>query len=133
MIKFKSVKPLFNKIVTTCNIYDEDRKENGIIVATKGTVKEYQVVESVGSMVRDIKPGDIVMINFTRYTVPKHKDKTLADDIKGDEVVANVKLPLIKYNDTNHLLLNDSDIDYIINGIEDKKTIITPPKVSILS
>lgn len=133
MIKFKSIKPLFNKIVTTCNVYTEDHKENGIIVSAKGTVKEYQVVESVGSMVRDIKPGDIVMINFTRYTVPKHKNKTLADDITGDEVVANVRLPLVKYNDTNHLLLNDSDIDYIINEIEDKQTIITPPKLDILS
>ena len=63
MLKINSIKPLFNKIVTTCDTYESDKTEGGIIIKTDGTIKEYQRVEAIGSAVRDIKVGDLVLIN----------------------------------------------------------------------
>lgn len=131
MLKIKSIKPLFNKIITTSNLYTEDLKQNGLIVKTSGNIKEYQTVEAVGSMVKDIKVGDIVMINPTRYTVPKHNDKSLKNGVIGDEIMLNVNFPTVEYGGKNHLLLYDSDVDYIIEG-EEESTLVLPEEKKII-
>lgn len=120
MLKINSIKPVFNKIVTSCNTYNTDRVEGGIIVQTKGTVKEYQTVEAVGSTVTNIKVGDIIMINPTRYIRQHHKDKK-DESLRGvikDEVAYEVSFPTVEYGGKKHLLIYDADVDYIINGEE---------------
>lgn len=120
MLKINSIKPLFNKIVTTCDVYEKDKTTGGIIVKTDGTIKEYQRVEAVGSTVRDIKVGDLVLINPKRYIVPKHNEKR-NESLKGvisDELTMGVNFPMVEYNGKRHLLIYDQDIDYIINGEE---------------
>ena len=88
----KKIKPLFNGLITTMNKYQGDIKIKGTDLTdpTKsGAVKEYQKVIAVGSMVRDIKPGDTVFINPKRYAVMKHKEGTLKDGVMAlilDEV-----------------------------------------------
>ena len=138
MLKVNSIKPLFNKIVTTCDTYDSDKTKGGIIVKTDGTIKEYQRVEAVGSTVRDIKVGDLVMINPTRYIVPKHREKR-GESLKGvigDELTLGVSFPIVEYGDKRHLLINDQDIDYIIDGeeVEDEqpKSLILPKTKKII-
>lgn len=126
MLKVNSIKPLFNKIVTTCDTYNNDKTKGGIIVKTDGTIKEYQKVEAVGSTVRDIKVGDLVMINPTRYIVPNHREKR-EESLKGvigDELTLGVNFPIVEYGGKRHLLINDQDIDYIINGeeVEDEQS-----------
>ena len=54
MLKINKIKPVFNKIVTTCDVYQMGKSTGGIIIKTDGTIKEYQRVEAVGSTVRDI-------------------------------------------------------------------------------
>lgn len=136
MLKINKIKPLFNKIITTCNIYRDDKTENGIIVKTSGTIKEYQTVEAIGSTVRDIKVGDIVLINPKRYIVPHHKDKkdTSIKGVIGDELTMSVDFPMVEYGGNKHLLIYDQDIDYIIDGeeIEDNNNLILPKRKKII-
>ena len=50
--ELKKIRPLFTKIVTTMNRYEEDQTtEGGLVVAQKqaGAVKEYQTIVAVGS------------------------------------------------------------------------------------
>lgn len=120
MLKINSIKPLFNKIVTTCDVYEDDKTVGSIIVKTDGTIKEYQRVEAVGSTVRDIKVGDLVLINPKRYLVPQHREKRdeSLKGVIGDELTMGVDFPMVEYGGKRHLLIYDQDIDYIINGEE---------------
>ena len=125
MLKINKIKPVFNKIVTTCDVYQMGKSTGGIIIKTDGTIKEYQRVEAVGSTVRDIKVGDIVMINPKRYLVAKHNDKPdSVKNVNGDEVTFSVDFPILEYGGKKHLLIYDQDIDYIIDGeeLEDDQT-----------
>ena len=139
MLKIKSIKPMHTKLVTTAERYDENATTGSLILKTAGSVKEYQKVIAVGSMVRDIKVGDIVMINPKRYIVPQHKDKR--DSLKGiigDELTMGVDFPMVEYGGKKHLLIYDQDIDYIIDGeeIEDeqpKSPLIMPKEVKIIT
>ena len=123
MLKINSIKPLFNKIVTTCDVYEKGKTEGNIIVKTEGTIKEYQRVEAVGSTVRDIKVGDLVLINPKRQVVPNHKDKkdNSIKGVIGDDLTLGVSFPIIEYGGKKHLLIYDQDIDYIIDGEEIKE------------
>ena len=114
-MKIKKIKPLFNKIVTTCDTYKEDVKQGGIILAVKGTIKEYQTVEAVGSTVRDIKVGDVVFINPKRYIVQQHKEKEKSiKGVIGDNMTLGVEFPIVNFNDEKHLLIYDQDVDYLL-------------------
>ena len=125
MLKINKIKPVFNKIVTTCDVYQMGKSTGGIIIKTDGTIKEYQRVEAIGSTVRDIKVGDIVMINPKRYLVAKHNDKPdSVKNVNSDEVTFSVDFPILEYGGKKHLLIYDQDIDYIIDGeeVEDEQT-----------
>ena len=88
MKKLLKVKPMFNRIITTMDVYEKDQYNGHVIDTTKqkGSLKEYQTVLSVGTTVRDIKEGDLVCIDPTRYMVTKHRDKSLHNNIVGDEI-----------------------------------------------
>ena len=70
----KKIKPLFTSVVTTMDKYEDDVIVNGLVNQTAGTLKEYQKVIAIGSSVRDIKVGDLVSINPSRYAVRKYED-----------------------------------------------------------
>ena len=55
MLKIKSIKPMFDSLVTTMNKYEQDGFENGVIVKQAGSLKEYQTVIAVGPAVRNIR------------------------------------------------------------------------------
>lgn len=132
-MKIKKIKPLFNKIVTTCDIYKSDVKQGGIIVAVKGTIKEYQTVEAVGSTVRDIKVGDVVFINPKRYIVQQHKEKKekSIQGVVGDNMTLGVEFPIVEYDDKKHLLIYDQDVDYIVE-VEPESTLVLPEEKKIM-
>lgn len=121
MKNIKKVKPLFNRIITTMNVYDEDQYIGGLIDKRrlKGTIKEYQTVVSVGNTVRDIKEGDEVCIDYTRYMVVKHNDKSLKSNIVGDEISLDYRLDIIKLDGKEHLMLFDQDVVYVVEESED--------------
>lgn len=121
MINIKKVRPLFTKIVTTCEKYTEDQKTGSLIDTRKqaGAVREYQTVVAVGSNPAGIKVGDVVMINPMRYAVMKHEKGSLKDGVISDNPVVGFNLPVIELNGVPHLLLETADIEYVIEEYED--------------
>lgn len=135
-MKVKKIKPLFNSIVTTMDRYEEDVTTNGVIDASKteGTLKEYQTVLSVGTTVRDIKVGDIVMINPRNYAVRKYSENSIKNDIDMNPVIT-YNFNIVELDGKQCLLLQDRDIDYIIEEYEEDKkpsAIIQPKPKKII-
>lgn len=122
MLKIKKIKPMFTALITTMDRYDHDvMTGSGIIDTTKqqGGVKEYQTVLAVGSSVRDIKVGDIVCINPTRFAVKKHQAGTLKDGVITDNPVIKYNFDVVEMDGKFCLLLQDRDIDFIIEDYEE--------------
>ena len=119
-LKIKKIKPMFNRVLTTCDLYTEDLMTDGIIDSTKveGAIKEYQTVIACGPTVKCVKPGDVVVINPTRYQVMKHKEGTLNDGVIQDNAVLSYNFPIMVVNDTPCLYIYDSDIEFAIKEFE---------------
>lgn len=139
MLKLKKIKPLFNRLVTTMNTYEQDQMNKGLIDNSrrKGSLKEYQTVLSVGTTIKDIKVGDIVCIDPTRYMVTKHRDKSLQNNIMGDELVIGYKFNTIKLDDKECLMLYDQDITFVVEDSEEVEDspgpiIVQPNKPKII-
>ena len=135
MLKLKKITPVFNHILTTKHTYDKDVVDNGMIVKTAGTVKEYQRVIAVGSTVKVCKPGDVIMINPTRYAVMKHQDGSLKDGVVSDNPVVAYNIPVINLDGKDHLLIYDTDIQFIMDKfeeVEDLPSLYIAPAPTIL-
>ena len=143
MLKVKKIRPLFTSLVTTMNKYKEDTIVGGLINPSKGkgSLMEYQTVLSVGSSVKDIKVGDLVCINPSRFAVKKHKEGTLKDGIITDNPVVEYNFDIIELNGIPCLYLQDRDIEFIITDFEEVEDIVTqtssnlyiPPKEKIIT
>ena len=120
----KKIKPLFTKIVTTADKYIEDNKVGAIVDSSKlaGTMKPYQTVIAIGSNSAGIKEGDIVMINPSRFAVKKYKEGSLKDGVIKENPIIEFRFPIITMEDGDRLLLDTSDIEFIIEDytVEEK-------------
>ena len=123
MLKIKSIKPMFDSLVTTMNKYEDDGFKNGVIVKQAGSLKEYQTVLAVGPAVRNIEVGDKVMINPTRYAKMKHNEGSLKNGIVADNPIIGYEFRTVTINDEECLYLQSQDIMYSFEGeeVEDKK------------
>lgn len=113
---------MFTSIITTMDKYEHDVMTNGGIIDTtkqQGGIKEYQTVVAVGSLVRDIKVGDLVNINPTRFAVKKHREGSLKDGIITDNPVIKYNFDVVEMDDKFYLLLQDRDINFIIEDWEE--------------
>ena len=130
MLKIKSIKPMFDSLVTTMNKYEDDGFKNGVIVKQAGSLKEYQTVLAVGPAVRNIEVGDKVMINPSRYAKMKHNEGSLKNGIVADNPIIGYEFRTVTINDEECLYLQSQDIMYSFEGeeVEDKKD----NKVSII-
>lgn len=134
MLKINKIKPLFNRLLVTADKYEKDVVKGGVVVITAGTLKEYQKVLSVGSTVRDIKEGDTVFINPTRYAVRKHNAGSLKDGVITDNPVTAYNFNLVEVGGEVCILLYDQDIDYVIEESEevpDESLILPDNKIII--
>ena len=138
MLHIKKVKPLFTSIVTTGDKFTEDNTSNGLIQQNekKGDLKLYQRVLAVGSSVRDIKVGDMVMINAENYKIRKYSKDSLHNDLDDNPNIGYafnwITLDDEEGKPQDCLLLNDRDILYVFEGeeIEDSKALkLIMPKV----
>lgn len=133
MLKIKNIKPLFTSIVTTADKYEESETlGSGLIYDTRkseGALKEYQRVVAIGSAVRETKVGDLVLINPTRYM---KKDKMTSDSLREEfmEPTYSIEFPIVELDDKQHLMIQESDVAYIITDYEDVK--VTEPAASII-
>ena len=133
MLKVKKIRPLFTSLVTTMNKYKEDTIVGGLINPSKGkgSLMEYQTVLSVGSSVKDIKVGDLVCINPSRFAIKKHKEGSLKDGVITDNPVITYNFDIVEMDGQQCLLLQDRDIDFIIEEYEeitDKSSNIIQPE-----
>lgn len=135
-LHIKKIKPLFTSIVTTGDKYEEDMRENGLIVANKGDLKAYQKVLAIGSSVRDIQPGDTVMIDIKHFAVMKLDPNSIKKDMDMDKVV-RWNIPWVIIDDEEGkpqdcLLINDRDVKFVFVGEETNEAIIIPDKPKII-
>ena len=112
---------MFTALITTMDKYEQDMTTGGLINVTKmqGGLKEYQTVLAVGGSVRDIKVGDLVCVNPTRFAVKQHQAGTLKDGVVTDNPVVKYNFDVIEMDGKQCLLLQDRDIDFIIEEYEE--------------
>ena len=133
-LHIKSIKPLFTSIVTTGDKFEEDVVVAGIIQQDqkKGDLKLYQKVIAVGSAVRDIQVGDLVMINPINYVHRKYSKNSVQNDMDNNPILS-IDIPTVVVEDEKGdsqecLLLNDRDIRFVFEGEEKDDSIIIPDK-----
>ena len=122
MLKVKKIKPMFTALITTMDKYSHDmRTTGGLIDTTKqeGGLKEYQKVLAIGNSVRDIKVGDLVCVNPTRFGVKQHQAGSLKDGVVTDNPIIKYNFDVIEMDGEQCLLLQDRDIDFIIEEFEE--------------
>lgn len=138
-LKIKSLKPLYDQIITTTERYEEDVTDtSGLLVdATKtaGAVKEHQKVLRVGSSVREVKVGDRVFINPTKYMRKKYDDNSLREDFVDNPTIS-INIPTVEIDGKDCFLIHENDVAYVLEDYEEvpdtpKSNIITPktPKI----
>ena len=139
MLKIKKIKPMFTSLITTMDKYEKDVVIGNLIDVSKreGSLKEYQKVLAVGSSVRDIKVGDLVCVNPTRFAVKKHQEGSLKDGIITDNPTITYNFDVVEMDGKQCLLLQDRDIDFIIEEYEEvpeptSSHLITPEEKKIL-
>lgn len=140
MLKVKKIKPMFTALITTMDKYEKDvRTSGGLLDVTKqqGGLKEYQTVLAIGSSVRDIKVGDLVCVNPTRFAVKRHQAGTLKDGVVTDNPVVKYNFDVIEMDGKQCLLLQDRDIDFIIEEYEEvpdptPSTLIKPEEKKLI-
>ena len=129
---------MFTALITTMDKYEQDMTTGGLINITKmqGGLKEYQTVLAVGGSVRDIKVGDLVCVNPTRFAVKKHQAGSLKDGVISDNPVTTYNFDVVEMDGKQCLLLQDRDIDFIIEEWEEipdnPSSIIQPEKKPLI-
>ena len=136
ILHIKKIKPMFTNILTTGTLYENDVTENGIIMFKKGDLKLYQKVVAVGSSVRDIKVGDMIVFDPKPYLVMKYNPNSVQNDFDNNKVI-KANFPWVQVDDENEkpqnmLLLNDRDVRFVFEGEEKAESIIVPEKPTII-
>lgn len=131
MLNVKKIRPMANYLVTTREMYEEDKVINGVLTPTRGTLKEYQKVVAVGPVVRGINVGDIVCVNPRRYAVRKYQEGSLKDGVISENPVTHYNFNVIELDHVPHLLLTDQDIDFVVEEFEEEKEEEAKPKVIV--
>lgn len=136
MLHIKRIKPLFTSIVTTGDRFEEDMTSGGIIIARKGDLKLWQKVMAIGTSVRDIEVGDMVMINADHFAVKKYNKNSIQNDLDNNPVL-DYRFNWVTIDDEDGepqecLLLDNRDIQYVFEGEERKEVIQVPGKPKII-
>lgn len=136
MLHIKKIKPMFTNIITTGDRFEKDFTQGGLIVAKQGDLKVWQKVIAIGSSVRDINVGDMVMINIANYAVRKYSKDSIQNDLDNNPKIRyNLNWVTMDDEDGNSmdcLLLNDRDVLYSFEGEEKEEVIQIPEKKVIV-
>jgi hypothetical protein len=127
---------MFTNIITTGDRFEKDFTQGGLIVAKQGDLKVWQKVIAIGSSVRDISVGDMVMINIANYAVKKYSKDSIQNDLDNNPKI-RYNLNWVTMDDENGksmdcLLLNDRDVLYSFEG-EEKDEVIQIPEKKIIA
>ncbi len=139
MLKVKEIRPVYTRIITTANRYEETQMNGNLIDVNKleGRYKEYQTVVRVGSSVREVKEGDIILIDPSRYMKRKFSDNSLREDFVENPIV-EINVPTVTMNDKDYFMIEERDIAYVIEDSEEvpdplPNPIIVPNKPKIIT
>ena len=121
-IKIKAIAPQFTTMITTLDVYEEDLIVDGMLAAPKGTLKLYQRVLCTGPLVKEIKPGDLVLLNFQNYKQLKYKNGSIKNDIEEMEQEVTYDIPRIIINDKLCGKFQDRDVEGVITEYEEYET-----------
>lgn len=133
-MNIKKIRPMFNAIVTTFDVFEEADTNSAIIGADEmaGQPKPYQTVVAVGNAVNGIEVGDVVAIDFSRYARKQHKEGSLKDGVIQDNPVVSYAFNTIPLDGVGHLFLYANDIQFVIEEhemVEDMEIITTQKEV----
>lgn len=136
MLHVTKIKPLFDHLLITADRFDKDMIHNGVIVAGKGDLKLWQTVVAVGSVVRNIKVGDKVMINPNDFAVKKYNKNSVQNDLDNNPVITyNFPFETVddeKGNPKDYLYISDRNVKYVFEGIEKDDSLILPGKPKLI-
>ena len=120
MLKVKDIRPVYTRLITTANKYEETQMNGNLIDVNKmeGRYKEYQTVVRVGSAVREVKEGDVVLIDPSRYMKRKFSDNSLREDFVENPIV-EINIPTVTMNDEDYFMIEERDIAYVIADSEE--------------
>lgn len=120
MLKVKDIRPVYTRLIITANKYEETQMNGNLIDVNKmeGRYKEYQTVVRVGSAVREVKEGDVVLIDPSRYMKRKFSDNSLREDFVENPIV-EINIPTVTMNDEDYFMIEERDIAYVIADSEE--------------
>lgn len=131
MLHVTKIKPLFDHLLITANRFEKDMIHSGVILANKGDLKLWQTVVAVGSVVRDIKVGDKVMINPNDFAVKKYNKNSVQNDLDNNPVLTyNFPFETIddeKGEPKDYLYISDRNVKYVFEGIEKDESLLILP------
>lgn len=136
MLHVTKIKPLFDHLLITADKFEKDMIHSGVILANKGDLKLWQTVVAVGSVVRDIKVGDKVMINPNDFAVKKYNKNSVQNDLDNNPVLTyNFPFETIddeKGEPKDYLYISDRNVKYVFEGIEKDESLILPGKPKLI-
>ena len=136
MLHVTKIKPLFDHLLITADRFEKDMIHSGVILANKGDLKLWQIVVAVGSVVRDIKVGDKVMINPNDFAVKKYNKNSVQNDLDNNPVLTyNFPFETIddeKGEPKDYLYISDKNVKYVFEGIEKDESLILPGKPKLI-
>lgn len=125
MFKIKKIKPMFDGVVTTAMKYVGDQyeqKSSNLIIDTRkmdGSLNCFQRVIAAGETARNVKEGDIVMINFDRYLQVKHVPGRIENNMEQDSLSGSYSIPMIYLDGIGDCLyIHSNDIVYVVEEYE---------------
>lgn len=131
MLHVTKIKPLFDHLLITADRFEKDMVHSGVILAKKGDLKLWQTVVAVGSVVRDIKVGDKVMINPNDFAVKKYNKNSVQNDLDNNPVLTyNFPFETVddeKGNPKDYLYISDRNVKYVFEGMEKDESLLILP------
>ena len=140
MLKIHKIKPMYTAIVTTADRYKEDVvNKSGLITdrnETKGTIKWYQKVVSVGNLVKGIQEGDKVMLKQENFAIRKYDKNSLQNDMDNNPI-KGFSVPTITLYDGDtskeYLYIDERDIEFVFEGEEVNESKVLVPDTKIIT
>ena len=120
MLNIKDIRPVYTRLLTTAERYQEDQTNGVLLDANKleGRYKEYQKVVRVGSSVREVSVGDTVLIDPSRYMKRKFSDNSLREDFVDNPIV-EINIPTVTMDGVDYFMIEERDIAYVIQDYEE--------------
>jgi len=136
MLHIKKIKPMFDHLLVTADRFEKDMTEGGVILAKKGDLKLWQTVVAVGSVVRDIKVGDQVMIIPEHFALKRYSKDSVQNDMDNNPTLKYI-FPFETMDDKNgnplsYLYISDRDVKYVFEGEEKEDAFVIPNKPKLI-